>query len=52
MKKVYKSPEIAVISVYQKAALLSSVSGSISDETTDRAYSRRGGHGFFDDDEE
>ena len=41
MKKIYNTPQIHIVTVSQQATILSgSVTGSISDETTGRAYSR------------
>jgi len=50
MNKKYISPEMKIINIDSNTTLLSgSVEGSISGETTPKAYSRRGN--FFDDEE-
>ena len=50
MKKQYVIPTMKVVSINQNISLLvGSGQGTISNETTDKAYSRGG---FFDEDEE
>ena len=51
MNKKYISPEMKIITIDSNTTLLSgSVEGAISNDPTNKAYSRRGN--FFDDEEE